>query len=203
MSAFITIATLHLLAVMSPGPDFAMILKNSVSYERNRVILTAFGIAFGILVHVFYSIFGLALVISKSILLFNVIKYIGVAYLVYVGFQAMRAKRPSEEEMKLQTKKEISKLKAFQQGFWCNALNPKATLFFLSIFTLVVQPGTSITVQMLYGLEMFLATFLWFSFLGYVLTHRHVQSKIKSFQHYITKAMGGVLLLLGVKIALD
>lgn len=207
--AFLTIASLHQLAVMSPGPDFAMIVKNSVLYSRRTAIFTAFGIAAGIWVHVIYCILGLAVIISRSIVLFNAVKYIGAFYLFYVGIGALRAKPDSTSNLmdagigSPLPNHDISAFNALWQGFLCNVLNPKATLFFLSLFTLVVNPETPVLIQALYGLEMFVATFIWFSVLATIITHPKIKTRMNSIQHIMTKFMGGVFILFGIKLALS
>lgn len=87
-----TVALIHLLAVISPGPDFIMITRNSLIYSRRTGIYSAIGLGLGILVHVTYSLVGIGLLISKSILLFNTIKYLGAAYLIYIGYKSITAK---------------------------------------------------------------------------------------------------------------
>jgi threonine/homoserine/homoserine lactone efflux protein len=81
---FGSVLIIHLMAVMSPGPDFIMALRNSLTYSRKTGIYTAIGFGFGIGVHVLYCVFGLALIISTSTIAFNIIKYLGVAYLGYI-----------------------------------------------------------------------------------------------------------------------
>ncbi len=211
LAGFLTIASLHILAVMSPGPDFAMIIKNSLMYSRRTAIVTAAGIALGIWVHVLYCVLGLAVVIARSAILFNIVKYIGAFYLVYVGIGALRAKRGDDgvgeiagtggETPPLQIRA-LNNMTALKQGFLCNVLNPKATLFFLSLYTLVVSPQTPIWLQFAYGTEMFLATFLWFAFLGTMITHPKFKEKIERVQGLLTKITGGVFILFGVKLAL-
>lgn len=83
-----TVTLVHLLAVMSPGPDFIMVMKNALTYSRKAGIWTAIGIATGISVHVFYSLAGLAFIIAQSILLFNTFKLLGAAYLIYLGIKS-------------------------------------------------------------------------------------------------------------------
>lgn len=139
INEFLILATALFIALLSPGPDFAMILKQSITYGKRASIFSSIGIGLGISVHVIYTILGIGLIISKSIVLFNIIKYMGAAYLIYLGYKSLKSKG-----MKLQTEdilknEKISDLKSFTIGFLCNALNPKATLFFLSMFTVVVS----------------------------------------------------------------
>jgi threonine/homoserine/homoserine lactone efflux protein len=89
---FLTIASIHLLAVMSPGPDFIMITRNTLVYSRKTGMYSAIGLGLGIGVHVLYCLMGIGLLISKSIVLFNSIKLIGAAYLFYIGYKSIRSK---------------------------------------------------------------------------------------------------------------
>jgi threonine/homoserine/homoserine lactone efflux protein len=92
LTEFLTVAFIHFLGVMSPGPDFAMISRNSLVYSRRTGIYSAFGLALGILVHVTYSLIGIGLIISKSIIIFSTIKLLGASYLIYIGYKALRTK---------------------------------------------------------------------------------------------------------------
>jgi threonine/homoserine/homoserine lactone efflux protein len=106
MSAFLTVAVIHLLAVMSPGPDFILVTKNTLTLSKRSGIYTAMGLGFGILVHTAYSLLGIGLVISKSIVLFNTIKYLGAAYLLYIGWQALthRSTEVKQEQVEHEAK---------------------------------------------------------------------------------------------------
>lgn len=137
----ITIGLISLLAAMSPGPDFAVVMKNSLFGSRRLGLVTAVGVGLGILLHVTYSLVGIGLLISQSIILFSIIKYIGALYLFYLAYQLLKQKKP--EKVEESTEKQItpSPAAAFWEGLLTNALNPKVTLFFLSIFTQVIDPG--------------------------------------------------------------
>jgi RhtB (resistance to homoserine/threonine) family protein len=204
ITQLLTVAAVHLLAVMSPGPDFAMVTRNSLIYSRETAIYTSLGIALGISVHVAYSLLGIGFVISKSILLFNIIKYVGAAYLLYIGYKSLRAKpasAPSEESL-VQTTKNISTGSAIWTGFLTNALNPKATLFFLALFTQVIDPLTPKSIQLFYGFEMMVITFVWFSIVSVLFSNNLIKAKVSKFQHHIERVTGAVLIGLGIKVAL-
>lgn len=93
MQEFFSISFLIILAAISPGPDFAMVIKNSLLYSRRAGIYTALGVSVSLLIHAVYCILGLALVISRSLLAFSIIKYLGAAYLIYIGIKGFLAKR--------------------------------------------------------------------------------------------------------------
>ena len=199
---FLVIAGIHLLAVISPGPDFAIVTKNSLLYSRRVGIMTALGVAIGIIIHVTYSLLGVGLLIAQSILLFSIIKYIGAAYLIYIGIQALRSKPHTDTLVQLE-QKDVSYRKAFANGFLTNALNPKATLFFLALFTQVIDPTTPLVIQGLYGLEMVMITFVWFSFLALMLSSQIIKSRIVKVQHHVEHITGVALIALGIKVALS
>lgn len=200
---FLTVATIHMLAVMSPGPDFALVLKNSLTDSRKKGIYTAFGLAAGILVHVTYSLIGIGLIIAKSIVVFSIIKFIGAGYLIWIGYKSLKAKPVEAKETVVDQKSNLSPIQAVRMGFLTNVLNPKVTLFFLALFTQVVHQNTPIIVKLSYGIEMCLATFLWFSALAMIISHKKVKSKFTKIQHHVEHFFGAVLIALGIKVALS
>jgi len=90
MTEFIAVVTITLLAVISPGPDFAMVSRNSLLNSRRSGILTAIGIGSGVLIHVGYTLIGVGVLIQQSLWLFNLLKIIGAAYLIYLGVGMLR-----------------------------------------------------------------------------------------------------------------
>jgi len=191
-----------IVAVVSPGPDFAMVLKQSVSYGRKASVYTSIGIGLGISVHVIYTILGIGFIISKSIVLFNIIKYLGAAYLIYLGYKSLKSSGFKLESQEEKTVEQISNKKSFVLGFLCNALNPKATLFFVSLFTVIISIDTPIYVQSIYGLICIFITMIWFVFLSLVLSQSKVREFFNNFGKWFEKTVGVVLITLGIKIAL-
>lgn len=150
MVEYLAVFTITLFAVISPGPDFAMVTRNSLMLSRRAGIFTALGIGGGILVHVTYTLIGIGLIIQQSLWLFNMIKLIGAAYLIWLGIKMLRAKPTSEQaDMGVAS---VSDWVALRTGFLTNALNPKATVFIVSLFMQVVSPQTPLAVQIGYGI---------------------------------------------------
>jgi RhtB (resistance to homoserine/threonine) family protein len=198
---FLTVAVIHLLAVISPGPDFILVSRNSLIYSRKTAIYTAVGLSLGILVHVAYSLVGIALIISKSILIFSIIKYLGAAYLIYIGINSLRAKSISLEELNKDSRVDLTPARAVKMGFLTNVLNPKATLFFLALFTQVINPQTPVIVQLLYGIEMSVMTFIWFGIVGTALSHHAIRGRFSRVQHHFEHLFGAILIALGIKVS--
>src|SRR3989338_290616 len=203
MSAFLTIVVVHLLGAMSPGPDFALIVRNSLTFSRRTGILTAIGLGLGILVHVTYAVAGIGLVVSQSILLYNALKYLGAGYLLFIGWKALMTNTPAQRSEEIMTKRaDIRALQAIRIGFLCNVLNPKATLFFVALFSHVIAPSTPMLVQIFYGLYMSVATFAWFSFVACVLTTGVIRKQFTKVQIIFERTMGVLLIALGIRVAL-
>ncbi len=191
------------MAVMSPGPDLIMMLRNSVMYSRKAALFSAMGLGLGIALHVTYCLLGLALIISQSVLLFTVIKYLGAAYLVYIGIKSLQSRKGDAiETFHAEKKDDISSLQALRLGFLTNALNPKATLFFLALFTQVISASTPLLMKMAYGIEMMLATIAWFSIVAIFMTQNPIRKAFLGIKHYIELCFGIVLIGLGIKVAL-
>ncbi len=136
-------------AIVAPGADTAMVMRQAMLYGRRATILTSFGIGTSLLFHVTYTILGLGLIISKSILLFNVIKWLGVAYLIYIGIQSLRAGTTviAVNALEKAMRPDQSAGKAFLLGLLANALNPKPVFFFLSILSTLISHETPVAVK--------------------------------------------------------
>lgn len=199
---FLTVALIHLLAVASPGPDFAIVVRESVAHGRRAGIWTAFGVGMGIFVHVGYSLLGIGLIVSQSIVLFNALKWLAAAYLLYIGIKALRAKPAAEGALDVAGDGQARAPRAaFMTGFVTNGLNPKATLFFLSLFTVVINPHTPLEVQAGYGVYLAFATALWFCLVAMLFSQSRVRAGFARMGHWFDRVMGAVLIGLGVKLA--
>ncbi|WP_371379047.1 LysE family translocator [Thalassotalea aquiviva] len=199
---FVIIVVVHFLAVASPGPDFAIVVKQSLGRGRKHALLTSAGIGTGILLHVTYSLIGIGLLIHSSPTLFKGLTYIAAAYLGYLGVMGIMAKpqTPGNDNQSIAEKPQTL-VRAYLTGFLVNGLNVKATLFFVSLFSLVISSQTPIVVQSVYGLYMAVATGLWFCFISYLLTTDHLQKRVISKGYIIDRLMGVVLIFLALNIA--
>lgn len=202
LDEFLLIALAHFFAVASPGPDFAIVLKQSVQQGRRNALWTSFGVGLAILLHVSYCLLGVAVLLTQSPNVFMVLKYLAGAYLAYIGVQALRSARPApaQQETVFQSQGVESSWIAFRRGFLTNALNPKATLFFMSLFTLVISQSTPLIVQAGYGLYMALATWAWFSFLSLVLSKPSVRGFFQKSGYWFDRGIGVILIALAIRI---
>lgn len=190
------VAIAHLLAVASPGPDFAIVVKQSLTHGRRTAVWTSLGIGTGILLHITYCLLGIALLITSSELWFGIVKYAGAAYLVWVGVHALRAK-PREGNAAGVTDATPTPRPhgAFMTGFLTNVVgNPKATLFFLALFTVVINPHTPRLIQAGYGLWMAVATAGWFTFVSFAFTQERIRRPFLQHGHWIDRVLGVVFI---------
>ncbi|MFT4939947.1 MAG: RhtB (resistance to homoserine/threonine) family protein [Paraglaciecola sp.] len=201
---FLTIASVHLLAVASPGPDFAVVLKHSVQFGRRAAVITSIGIGLGILIHVGYSLLGIGILIKTTPMLFQIFSYVAAAYLFYLGWGALRSKAaaPAAADSQCDNNAKISDKKAFVVGFLTNGLNPKATLFFLSVFAVAVSAQTPNSIKLVYGVYLAIATGIWFCALSYFLSSNRVRVFLGKNGHWFDRIMGVVLILLAIKLVL-
>ncbi len=200
ISTYIIIVSVTFIAMASPGPDFLVTMRNALGVGRASGIATAIGIGCAIFVHVAYSVLGIALIISQSIIIFNIIKYIGAAYLIYMGVMALRSKgwEMNVEKAKNKTK---SLTQSFVEGFITNVLNPKATLFFLALFTQVIRPDTPLSWQLIYGTSIAIMVMGWFSIVSLTLTQAKIRAKLSAISIWIDRVTGVMFIGLGLKIA--
>lgn len=199
----LAVATVSLLAAISPGPDFFVVLKNSLMYSRRAGFMTAFGVASALIIHLTYTLVGIGVLLAESPLLYAVVKYTGVAYLFYIGLKSVLSSFKKEGTVSLdyaQASEEISPSKAFLQGFLTNMLNPKCAIFFISLFSQFIDPETPGWMRVEFAAINWTISFGWFLLLSYMVTGKRVQGKINRFKVYIDRVMGSALMLLGLKM---
>lgn len=200
MTELIVVVTITLLAVISPGPDFAMVTRNSLMLSRRAGVLTACGIGLGVIVHVSYTLLGVGLLIRQSLWLFNAVKLIGAIYLIYLGARMLMAKAGDARADAAVAP--LSDLAALRTGFLTNALNPKTTVFVVSLFMQAVRPDTPLTVQIGYGAFIAGAHAGWFSLVAICFSAARVRDRLLSLRHWIDRTFGCLLVGFGVALAI-
>lgn len=196
---WITVISVTLLVAISPGADFAMVTRNALVSSRRAGIFTAAGIALSLQIHIAYAIAGLGLIISQSILLFNVIKFLGAAYLLWMGYRMMRAQPQAEGEPP--AAQALSDSNAFRMGFLTNLLNPKATLFVVALFAQVVAPEALVQTKLLYGVAVSFIHLAWFSLVALFFSTGLIRDRLLALRHWIDRVFGALLAALGLSLA--
>jgi RhtB (resistance to homoserine/threonine) family protein len=192
---FAAIAIAHALAVAGPGPDFALVLRQSLAHGRSAALMSAVGIGCGTLLHVAVSLLGFAFVVRNSPAVFAILKYAGAAYLCWLGWQALKSGRGGASVDARDPIRATPRIVAdWWRGFLTNALNPKATLFFLALFSVVISPLTPKFVQVGYGLWMALVTIMWFACVALLLTRPEVRRAYFRMKVWVDRLTGVVFI---------
>jgi len=194
---FLSAAIAHLLAVMSPGPDTAIIFQQSFAKGRNSGMLTALGIGFGIFLHCLLAISGISILLYSTEEARFVIKILGASYLIFVGFQSLLLQDSSEPK----TRTTIF-THPFLIGLITNILNIKAFLFTVSLFSFInLQPDSLMSWIYLFYFPVITAA--WFSFVSYALTHDALGDIFDQYNPKIQFASSAFILALGLLIFLQ
>ncbi|MHA6163538.1 LysE family translocator [Pseudomonas sichuanensis] len=199
MNELIAVALFTLLAVISPGADFAMVTRSSYAQGRKSGLAAALGIAMGVQVHVLYTVLGIAVIISHSPVLFLAMKVVGAGYLVYLGYKSLT----NTTRISLGAVQEGSDggvIKALRTGFLTNALNPKTMLFVVSAYTQVVQPGSPLALDFAYGAFMSLAHWAWFSLVAIFFSSAGLRAAMIERQRIVDRVIGVALIGLGLAV---
>jgi threonine efflux protein len=194
------ISSIHLLAAAVPGPDFLLVSQQTLSNGKRSGLLCSLGIALGLSVHILYSSFGLAAIIASSSSALWGIKILGGGYLITLGISGLKAKARSGEPVAEEMVKALSAIKTIGLGFLCNALNPKAPIYFVSLFTIVLSRDTPPQYLLIYGLWMMALQLAWFSLLTVLLSRPAVTRTFQTMGHWIDRIAGSAMLLLGFKV---
>lgn len=193
LNEFIFLASAISLALLSPGPDFMITLKQSINHERKYAILSSLGISVGIIFHLAYTILGFSFIIKVFPNFLDIVRYIGAIYLIYIGYKSFKSTHIKVEK----DKQSMNAKKAFVLGFFCNVFNPKATMFFLSIFSIIVNETTPLYVQIVFGIFCVVANFVWYSLIAIFLTRKKSLELFDKYSNIINKIIGCFLIFFG------
>jgi len=185
-----------------PGADFAMVLRQSIAHDRRAALFTSAGIATSILVHGSYTLLGIGVIVGQSLMVFNIIKWVGAAYLVWLAISALRSPAPQPPAEGELTTARRGDFAAFALGFLTNLLNPKAVLFFLALFTTLVSAHTGSDIKVIYVLCMSLMLFAWFALVSIFFTTPSVRQGFFRFGRWFNRVTGITFILLAVRVAL-
>lgn len=210
LTILMTLATVHFVALMSPGPDFALVVQNATRFGRQTGFYIALGLSFGILLHSILSLTGVSYVVHQHPTLFALVQVAGGSYLLYLGLGALRSvfsrwslrQQPStladDPSLLLNSRRQ-----AFSRGFTTNILNPKALVFFVSLMSSLVPstmsvPGKLSALAILWSLSL-----AWFSFLAWALSTKRMQRKLNSASVYIDALCGLLFSGIGATILIQ
>lgn len=187
------------LVMVSPGPDMVLVLRNTFSGGRLAGLQTSLGVLTGNLVHITYCVLGIGWLISQSILAFTALKVAGAAYLIYLGIMSYRSGGTTLNTSSIEGRRRNRTW--FVQGFVNNLLNPKGTLFFLGVFTVVITPETSASATLVLVIVMISVAASFWLFFVYTLDRPIIREFIERSQRVVNRVFGVLLVFLGVRVA--
>ncbi|PSU46465.1 threonine transporter [Photobacterium frigidiphilum] len=210
VTTLLTLVTVHIIALMSPGPDFALVVQNAGRYGRQTGIAIALGLSLGILLHSILSLTGASLLIHQQPTLFALLQAAGGSYLLWLGVGAVRSVlmpifRPTAHTETVTAPQSIisNRKQALVKGFTTNILNPKALVFFISLLSTIVPVDMSISGKITAIAILWITSFLWFAMLAWLLTGKRLQQKIQQWTPYIDGICGVLFVTIGSMILLN
>ena len=219
LSLLLTLGVIHTVALISPGPDFAIMVKIATQQRRNTALAAAAGISVAILAHTILSLTGVSLVIKSSHILYLVVQIAGASYLAWMGFSALRSgmemwRKPltSVDEANSNVQETsvynvsktrvipMSQRQGFLTGLYTNLLNPKALVFFLTLFSALITPDVTASTKLVSAVLLFVLSLAWFGLLAVMLSKAQVQLKLQRLTPTIDVVIGVIFMSVAVAI---
>lgn len=192
--------------IILPGPDTAVVTKNTLIAKNIGGLKTAFGICCALLIHTSAAVLGLSAIIVKSAILFSIFKYVGAIYLIYLGIKTLWSLRRKEVAAAIEegSERKFEDQSYFKQGFFTNILNPKVALFFLTFFPQFVNHDKETFLPFLImGLTYTILTVIWFILYIFLINQISALMKKRITQNIIEGITGTILVGFGIKLALE
>ena len=149
------------------------------------------------MVHISYAVFGLSWLIANHSFVFAIIQYLGAAYLIYIGVQSVRDFESKVDSNTTASIHSIAAVKAVRIGFITNLLNPKATLFFLSLFSSMLTPAVTNASLIVLSILLVGSTMLWFSIVALLISHPRFTAVLKRYEKTVQQFFGVLLIGIG------
>jgi len=180
----LSLAIIHAVALASPGPDFALVVKLASQESRSTAIASAVGISIAILIHTILSLTGVSLIIKSSQTLYIIVQMVGACYLAWMGVSAVKGAlqhwkaKVSVDNNQLKLNK-LTPKQGFMQGLWTNLLNPNAMVFFIILFSAMITPDVSMLTKLSATVIMLVLSLIWFVFIALILSKPVIQQRVQ------------------------
>lgn len=201
-----TAAGIHLLAVMSPGPNFVVISRNSLAYSRRSGMYTTFGVTCGVFLLLAAGFLGITALIAQSETTYNAVRLVGAAYLIVLGGRSLleaRTTRVVAPNLDGANPGGLDDAASFRMGFITSLTNPKAAVYLLAFFTTIISVDTGLGVKITLLFLMPSITFSWYSLMAWLFSHPVLRDRYARFERWAHVAFGILLVVLGVGVALS
>ncbi len=199
-SIFSAVVIAHALGVASPGPDFAVVVRQSLKHGSRSGMITALGIGCGIVFHFTWGMLGLSWIIQKMPALLDIMRLGGAALLIWIGYRSLQLGAASPSRTAAVPPQPESGRRAFTIGLATNVLNVKAMLFFVALCASVISAGASTQLKLALGAWLSLATVAWFSLIAFSVGQTWLRVRLARRALLIDRTMG--LILIAMALAL-
>lgn len=199
LESILSVSLIHFLAVASPGPDFAIVTRNSIQSGRASGLATSVGVVCANLVQIFIALSGLGVALQQSPNLLSAIKFSGAAFLGWTGIRCMQSQGFNEIAISSRLT-QGNALAAFLSGFGTSVLNPKAILYFISILAQFIQAEPIPSNRPWYGIAVLAVSIVWFGGLAFLVSDSTFRKRFIAASLWIDRVMGIVLLAFALKI---
>ncbi|SJL83418.1 LysE family translocator [Vibrio palustris] len=196
-SALLSILAIHLMASISPGPDFVVVSQKTLFQGRKAGILCGSGVCIGLLFHMSYSLSGLATILAHSTLFSQGIGILGGSYLIYLGYKSIKNSF-SKKNIVNDTIYTNSKSSAFLSGLIVNILNPKAAIYFISLFSIIIKPSMNIEQLILIVISIMAVQMAWYLTFIYLVTVPMFKEKFDNNVYLIDRILGSLMSIMGL-----
>jgi threonine/homoserine/homoserine lactone efflux protein len=200
----LTVIFAHFLALLSPGPDFILVVKSGIRNKKQNAVGIALGIATANAAYIALCIIGVGEILTRSLLVMRILKVCGGLFLTYVAVMALKTRKSDYDYIKRSIDGDdsgrISFLREFATGFVSGISNPKNLIFYLSLFSLVLDERINILFKVSLGVWMTAMVFAWDAFIIFILSKRTIKQWFSGFAFYVDKVAGTVLGLIGLRL---
>ncbi|MFT2110833.1 LysE family translocator [Marinomonas sp. 2405UD68-3] len=185
------------MASISPGPDFVVVSQKTLLQGRKAGIFCGIGVCAGLLVHISYSSAGLTAAFSHSANFSHVIGILGGSYLIFIGYKSTKSSFSKQKESQANEKRNVSTQSAFWNGFIVNVFNPKAAIYFVSLFSIIISPSMSTEKLLFVIISIIFVQMTWYLIFIFIVTIPSVRIKFDNKVYLIDRILGVFMILMG------
>lgn len=196
----LTLASIHLAAVMAPGANFLMVTQNALTYSRSIGLLTVIGVATGSALYVTAGLIGFTAIISQSPLLYTLIRAVGVIYFVYTSYKMFKRQPRAQtiDEPHQTTDRTLPHI--YRNSVFTAIANPASAIYFLSLFTTFIPMNIPLAQKALAGVMLLSITASWYALVALFFSNGRIRAAYHRFELWINRIFGVVWLLLALRL---
>lgn len=196
-TALFSILTIHLMASISPGPDFVVVSQKTLHHGRKAGVFCGAGVCVGLLFHISYTVAGLTTVLGYSACIAQGIGLLGGSYLVFLGYKSINGSFSKQEVTLCKEENDIAAKSAFRSGLIVNIFNPKASVYIISLFSIVISPTLDSEKLLVVIISIILVQMAWYLVFIFIVTLPRVRVIFDRNVYFIDRLLGLLMVLMG------